>query len=1804
MYDSKPVKCFVVLILSVFIRVLFQEYVKGSVKKFGFFRLLSQASVFLVVFLSSFAISNVVRADIVAVPFAEGFVGTIGTSNTKANDVFKLSSIGISASVVQQNSSTNVFESPTGNDIPVTLVLRQGTETFRIPGNISWKEKDGGTLRSFGFTPSSSAVDFQAFTLSYTDSNGNQTITLDGSSNYGLVRPPYTISDYNITDGVTDISGSNDPVDIDDLNAYLQQVQAVRPYGPIFVDDKTVSLGGGATTATPTLTGEACLVTSTSDPSVAGLETISVEVDGVFYDNVSYTIQGDSTLADGTQCTSGTGFVVSAVDWSLTTTTAIAAGTYDVVATITATSPYFNQIFDASLNELTIVGSDPLLRLTKSLPAITDLSDGVDVGDELVFTITLENLGVVAVSMDSLTDSFARVSAGTDTSLSGTLSTRSCSGGDSTNDTNLAPSETCTWTYTYVVTSNDLSADSFKNLATLQYTVGGNTYTLESTSVGNQTTGTPTGGVYSGSATTRDIVLRGLKATKVVTSITDNGDGITSAGDIVNYSITLENIGDVRYENVSLDSDQLTRGTSGTGTALVLDTSPSTPDNVADTHLDPAETWTYTASYTLVQDDINAGGISNIATFKATPESGTEEIIQTSATGNTVVGTSNPLPTTTTITPNASLYVVKTETSGNAAVGETLSWNIVVTNDGNVTLTDISVSDTLKRLDAAADADRTVLSLSSGPTASSWPGTTGTLAPGQSVTFVATYALVQADIDAGGVSNSAVGTGSSPGNTNDVTDGSGTASDNDTATVTTMDQTASIKLVKTSTVADTTSDNITGVGDTVTYTFKLRNTGNVALGNVVLSEPEDQFTGVGSAPTPVYVSGDANSDGLLDLDETWTYNASYILLKGDVDSTAEGFIENVAVVTADIPGSGETLTQNSSAAEDSDEITTTFLGSITGTLIKNSVPMSGITVKLVDSANNVILTTTTDANGDYFFTNMPAGDYQLRFISPDGTPFTGYDGVGDQGVSGGLNSVSDVSIAYGAGKIRNFEEVNGIAIDPSGVVYDATSRTPIEGATVRLLFNGNAIDDSWLVGGSGTQVTEEDGIYAFFLQDPAETGEYTVVVDAPDGYKSVTATSASEVIAPAGEYDGTTSLGGGVVEIVPSAAAPVVGGDTTYYLVFNLQFGDWTDAATLSNGVIHNHIPVDRISMGMTVSKVADISNLSQPPKIGETITYEIRASNTGSGSYSAIEFDDPLTDDSNERFKEGDVNGSNTLDPDETWVWTTSYVLTQEDLARGKVENTATVSGTTPAGFKESYESSEEGNSAEGVGKGTPTVVELNELIPLIIDDLKTILSDDLAATMRQQSAGMKSYAKSARSRLDSGSKDCGALVTEVIANRDINFATASDIILPESYPVLDDIAQAVNSCAASDLLSIEGHTDDRGSLAYNQDLSERRAASVKRALISRDVASDKLFAVGFGETRPIATNDTDEGMEMNRRVEFVTAEARKDVTPIACSGDVVSDRQTDIVGGSAKLALDNSFYRTQENCSGDAWRTTEGNMSLLTTNTGVQQWMFNISTRTEKKLNDDRVFGWFVGAYGSRNQITGLADGTIDGLGVNGGIFGANRLAEALFLDYYLGASAGKHNFDLDFDRGFDINAAGDYRYFAYYGGVAVSGDIERGSMKFSPRVGLDLAYTNGADVNVTASNEYRSETGKARLDAMNGGRLYGEIDFLKELESATSEERTLGFTPLAFCDQAIGETEVHCGYGARINYSEMDLSSGNKLTLSFGVEATKQTTSQSFGLAYEQSIFGGLGRSSTGVTMSQTMKPAVSYNVNVDF
>ncbi len=101
------------------------------------------------------------------------------------------------------------------------------------------------------------------------------------------------------------------------------------------------------------------------------------------------------------------------------------------------------------------------------------------------------------------------------------------------------------------------------------------------------------------------------------------------------------------------------------------------------------------------------------------------------------------------------------------------------------------------------------------------------------------------------------------------------------------------------------------------------------------------------------------------------------------------------------------------------------------------------------------------------------------------------------------------------------------------------------------------------------------------------------------------------------------------------------------------------------------------------------------------------------------------------------------------------------------------------------------------------------------------------------------------------------------------ITFMTDRADIQSNFYEVLNSVVLVLNEYNKT-LINIYGHTDNVGSNEYNQGLSERRAQSVAQYLISHQVLPDRIAAVGFGETRPIASNDTPEGRQQNRRVEL----------------------------------------------------------------------------------------------------------------------------------------------------------------------------------------------------------------------------------------------------------------------------------------------------------------------------------------------
>jgi len=101
------------------------------------------------------------------------------------------------------------------------------------------------------------------------------------------------------------------------------------------------------------------------------------------------------------------------------------------------------------------------------------------------------------------------------------------------------------------------------------------------------------------------------------------------------------------------------------------------------------------------------------------------------------------------------------------------------------------------------------------------------------------------------------------------------------------------------------------------------------------------------------------------------------------------------------------------------------------------------------------------------------------------------------------------------------------------------------------------------------------------------------------------------------------------------------------------------------------------------------------------------------------------------------------------------------------------------------------------------------------------------------------------------------------------VHFKTGSEEILPRSYPMLRDLASFMKSSPGVKV-RVEGHTDSQGEDEQNLQLSKRRAASVKAFLVQEGVSARNLESEGYGETRPVAENETAAGRSKNRRVEF----------------------------------------------------------------------------------------------------------------------------------------------------------------------------------------------------------------------------------------------------------------------------------------------------------------------------------------------
>ncbi len=898
-------------------------------------------------------------------------------------------------------------------------------------------------------------------------------------------------------------------------------------------------------TVTNQLTTESVSGVSVTDALPAGTQFVSAS--------------GGGTLTGGT------------VTWTVPALAAAATVSRTVVVEVlpgagtTITNQANASAPDPGFAGATLTGSatdtDTVDRLTLTKTGVLANPSSPKPGDTVTYTFVLTNAGGGPLSAVAIADPMPGLSAITIASWP-SLPNR------------LAAGERVTGTATYTLTQADLNAGTVNNTATAT------AQTVENRAV--QATASSA------------IPLAAAPAMTLAKTASRSSTAPPLPGDIVTFSFVVRNTG-----NVSLNAVAIADALPGLS-ALSYGAWPGTPGS-----LDAGAAVTATATYTLTAADIDSGHVDNTATASGTAPGGV------GVTANGAVRLD--LPAT------AGLRLDKTGVQAHpaqATAGDTVTYTFVITNTGNVTLTGVTTADPLPGLSA----------LSYG----AWPGASGVLAAGQSVTATATYTTTQADADAGRVDNTATVTGRAP-------DGSQTSAVD--ATTVAIPADPALALQKTA----VGPSGLPKAGDTVTYTFVVRNAGSLTVTGVQLTDPLPGLS------TPVFGAW-PGAAGTLAPNAQVTATATYQLTQADID---RGHIDNVATATGTAAG-GRPLSTT-------DGNTVVLAAAPTVTLSKTasapaSTPHSGDTVAYTFVVKN-----------------------------------TGNVTVGQVALSDALPGVS--APAFGswpgtAGELAPGQEVTATAryaltqadLDAGTVVNTATATaTGVRGGAARA-------DDS-----ATTTLAAAPAIALTKSADPAnptsiaagDTIRYTFVVR---NTGNVTVSG----IAVADALPGLSAIAYGVWPDVAGTLAPgqQVEATADYTLTQDdLDLGDVYNEATAS-GVATRGGPVRSTSDvtvalpaagALTFTKTGALEDAARPVA-GQLATFTFTIVNSGNQTVTGVDIVDTLPGLSAIVYDAWPASPG-FLAPGQRVVAHADHVLTQADVDAGTLRNTATVTGTPARG-------------------------------------------------------------------------------------------------------------------------------------------------------------------------------------------------------------------------------------------------------------------------------------------------------------------------------------------------------------------------------------------------------------------------------------------------------------------------------------------------------------------------------------------
>ena len=796
-------------------------------------------------------------------------------------------------------------------------------------------------------------------------------------------------------------------------------------------------------------------------------------------------------------------------------------------------------------------------------------------GDVINYTIRVDNTGNVSLSQADVEATLSDSLNGNPVTLAGPFSDAA---GTTPAIGDLAVSGTWYYTYSYTILASDLdNGDSVTNVVCID--ADGD--------------GTP-------QCDTVETPSAGLDIVKTVTAIDGDPDGVAnSVGDVIDYEIVVTNVGAIDL------APTLTDILSQSGVTLQFDDPGLVgPDESQgdDSVMEPTETWTYTASYTLTQADIDNG----------------DDIVNEACASNTDPNVAEECSDVTTpITQTPAMSVVKDVDQATIDGPTTLTYDITVTNDGNVTMYP-SMSDILNAsgVDSSIDLGTPTESLN----------TDGDLDVGETWTFQFTYDVTQGDIDDGRTILNTVCI-VDPVEDADVDD----CDDAETE----ITQTPAMSVVKD--VDQATIDGPT----TLTYDITVTNDGNVtmypSMSDILNASGVDSSIDLGT-PTE-----SLNTDGDLDVGETWTFQFTYDVTQGDIDD-GRTILNTVCIVDpvedADVDDCDDAET----------EITQTPAMSV---------------VKDVDQATIDGPTTLT-----YDITVTNDGNVTMYPSMSDILNASGVDSSIDLGTpTESLNTDGDLDVGETWTFQFTYDVTQGDIDDGRTILNTVCIVDPVEDADV------DDCDDA------ETEITQTPAMSVVKDVDQATIdGPTTLTYDITvtnDG--NVTMYPSMSDILNASGVDSSIDLGT-PTESLNTDGDLDVGETWTFQFTYDVTQGDIDDGRTILNTVCIVD-PVEDADVddcddaeteitqtpAMSVVKDVDQATIDGPT----TLTYDITVTNDGnvtmypsmsdilnaSGVDSSIDLGTPTES----------LNTDGDLDVGETWTFQFTYDVTQGDIDDGR---------------------------------------------------------------------------------------------------------------------------------------------------------------------------------------------------------------------------------------------------------------------------------------------------------------------------------------------------------------------------------------------------------------------------------------------------------------------------------------------------------------------------------------------------------